>query len=93
METESLYLNFATIGFSPIDANGIAALVISLILLCISSLISAGEVAFFSLDPQAQDEISNNNRKSDRKILHLPPVLTDMSLKLANNGVRPTGFF
>ena len=71
METESLYLNLATIGFSPIDITGIAALVISLLLLCISALISAGEVAFFSLDPQTQNEISNNNTKSDRKILHL----------------------
>ena len=71
METESLYLNLAGIGFSPIDITGIVALAISLLLLCISALISAGEVAFFSLDPQTQNEISNNNTKSDRKILHL----------------------
>jgi hypothetical protein len=62
LETESLYLNLATIGFSPIDVTAIAALVISLLLLCISALISAGEVAFFSLDPQTQNEISNNNK-------------------------------
>ena len=90
METESLYLNFAGIGISPINSTGIVALVISLLLLCISAIISASEVAFFSLDPQAQDELSNSDSRKDRKILNMleNPQRLLATILISNNFVN-----
>ena len=49
----------------------IISLLVSMILLCFSALISASEVAFFSLDPQTIDELEESENKVDRTILRL----------------------
>lgn len=40
-------------------------------MLCLSAVISASEVAFFSLTPQIMDKLEENERKADSRILRL----------------------
>lgn len=47
------------------------SLLISMILLACSAIISAAEVAFFSLDPQTLNELEESDIKSDQNILQL----------------------
>lgn len=71
METDLLNSTFASITFQPITISATIALVLSLLLLCISAIISASEVAFFSLDTNELNKMEESSEKSDRKILRL----------------------
>ena len=61
-----------------------------MILLCFSALISASEVAFFSLDPQTIDELEESENKVDRTILRLldSPQRLLASILIGNNFVN-----
>jgi len=71
LETDLLNSTFASITFQPITISATIALVLSLLLLCISAIISASEVAFFSLDTNELNKMEESSEKSDRKILRL----------------------
>jgi len=71
LETDSLQITFAAITVLPLSLSGILALVVSLLLLLLSAIISASEVAFFSLDPQTIDEMENTDVRPDKRTLHL----------------------
>ena len=49
----------------------IISLSITIVLLCFSAIISASEIAFFSLDPQTMNELEESERKGDHNILRL----------------------
>jgi putative hemolysin len=59
------------ISFNPFTLNEFFPLIISIILLIVSGLISASEVAFFSFSPQTIDEMQQSDTKSDKSILYL----------------------
>lgn len=71
METDSLQITFAAISVLPLTLSGVVALLISILLLMLSAVISASEVAFFSLDPQTLDEMENSAVKPDQRTLQL----------------------
>lgn len=71
METDPTYFSIAGISFLPVSISGIIALITSILFLGISAIISASEIAFFSLDPQSLSEISSSDSKSDHKVLKL----------------------
>ena len=71
METEALYSTFGGITVHPITITAIISLAISMLLLCFSAIISAAEVAFFSLDPQTMNELEESEKKADHNILRL----------------------
>lgn len=71
METDYLYSTFAGITVHQVTIAAMISLVISLLLLLCSALISASEVAFFSLDPQTLNELDESGNKSERNILRL----------------------
>lgn len=75
METDTLYSSIGGITIHSLTTPSIISAIISLIviilLLGITSLISASEVAFFSLDPQTLNELEESERKGDRNILRL----------------------
>lgn len=66
-----LVFQICEISFQAPGPESIVWLLLSLIFLSLSGLISASEVAFFSLSPQELDAMENSDLKSDRKILHL----------------------
>jgi gliding motility-associated protein GldE len=68
----------------------IISLLVSMILLCFSALISASEVAFFSLDPQTIDELEESENNVDRTILRLldSPQRLLASILIGNNFVN-----
>jgi putative hemolysin len=55
----------------PASLAAILSLIISILLLGFSALISASEVAFFSLDPKTLSELEESNKKSEIQILKL----------------------
>lgn len=71
METDSLQITFAAISVLPLTLSGVVALISSILLLMLSAIISASEVAFFSLDPQTLDEMENSAVKPDQRTLQL----------------------
>ncbi len=79
-----------SISFNPFTLNELFALIISLILLFISGLISASEVAFFSFSPQTLDELEQSDRKSDKNILGLlqQPQKLLAAILIGNNFVN-----
>ena len=69
MEALSDYFNeihYQSFGFEPV-----IVLLIVIVLLMISALMSATEVAFFSLDPTEMEEIENRKDKKSKTILEL----------------------
>jgi len=64
-------LELLNISFNPFTLNEFFPLIISIILLIVSGLISASEVAFFSFSPQTIDEMQQSDTKSDKSILYL----------------------
>lgn len=60
----------------------IFALVTTAILLCISALMSASEIAFFSLSPRSKDELRKSSFSRDKVVLH---ILDKPKLFLATN--------
>ena len=71
MDKEIIYTTIAGITIHPLTTSAVIALAISVLLLCFSALISASEVAFFSLSPQILDKLEENERKADSQILRL----------------------
>ena len=75
METDALYSSLAGITIhsltTPALISAIISLVACILLLSLSALISASEVAFFSLDPQTINELEESERKTDKNILRL----------------------
>ena len=75
METDALYSTFGGITVHTLTTSSlisaIISLTVSLLLLALSALISASEVAFFSLDPQTINELEESERKTDKNILRL----------------------
>jgi len=75
LETDALYSSLAGITIhsltTPALISAIISLVACILLLSLSALISASEVAFFSLDPQTINELEESERKTDKNILRL----------------------
>ncbi len=75
METDNLYSLIGGITVHTLSTpdliSAVISLIISVLLLTITSLISASEVAFFSLDPRTLNELEESERKGDQKILRL----------------------
>lgn len=71
MKTDALYTIFGGITIHPITISAIISLAVSILLLCFSAIISASEVAFFSLTPQTMNELEESERKGDHNILRL----------------------
>jgi putative hemolysin len=71
LETDALYSTFGGITVHPITISAIISLAVSILMLGFSAIISAAEVAFFSLDPQILNELEESDRKSDHNILRL----------------------
>ncbi len=85
-----LSFNLLYITFNPFTFNELIALLICLILLVLSGLISASEVAFFSFRPQTIDEMQQSENTSDKKILHLlqAPQKLLAAILIGNNFVN-----
>ena len=90
METHLLFVIFGGITVLPITFAAIVSLVLSIFLLGCSALISASEVAFFSLDPQTLNELEESEKKSEKNILHLleSPQRLLATILIANNLVN-----
>ena len=75
METDAFYSTFAGISVHSLTTtaliSAIISLTVSLLLLSLSALISASEVAFFSLDPQTTNELEESELKADKNIVQL----------------------
>ncbi len=90
METDVLYSTFAGITVHPVTLSAIISLIVSILLLGFSGIISAAEVAFFSLDPQSMNELGDSERKADHNILRLlqTPQRLLATILIANNFVN-----
>jgi len=90
LETDVLYSTFAGITVHPVTLSAIISLIISVLLLGFSGIISAAEVAFFSLDPQNMNELEESERKADHNILRLlqTPQRLLATILIANNFVN-----
>lgn len=66
------------------------ALVCTGVLLCLSALISASEVAFFSLSPKNRDELRKSSSSRDKNILQIydKPKMLLATILIANNLVN-----
>jgi len=71
LETDISNSILAGVTIHPITVTAAISLLISIILLACSAIISASEVAFFSLDPQTLNELEESDIKSDQSILQL----------------------
>ena len=71
METDLLNSAFGGVSTYPITISAIISLISSMLLLACSAVISASEVAFFSLDPQTLNELEESENKAERNILRL----------------------
>lgn len=71
METDLLNSALAGVTVYPITISAIISLICSMLLLACSAIISASEVAFFSLDPQTLNGLEESENKAERNILRL----------------------
>lgn len=71
MKTDLIYSTFGAISVYPITIPAVFSLMLSIVLLFCSAIISASEVAFFSLGPQIMNELEDSTIKTDRSILRL----------------------
>ena len=75
MNSESLLLNiFSGIHFTAISVSSAIALFVSALLLCLSAIISASEIAFFSLSPSDKNEIAESEADCDKTIQSLSQI-------------------
>lgn len=90
METDVLNSIFGGITVYPISVSVITSFVICLLLLCISALISASEVAFFSLDPHIMNELEESEERTDKNILKIlrTPQRLLATILITNNFVN-----
>jgi putative hemolysin len=91
LETDAFYSTFAGISVQTLSTtaliSAIISLAVSLLLLSLSALISASEVAFFSLDPQSTNELEESELKADKNIVQLlqRPQHLLATILIANN--------
>ena len=71
MDNDIVYTTIAGIAIHPVTTSAVISLVISILFLCFSAIISASEVAFFSISPQILDKLEENEHKADLRILRL----------------------
>ncbi|MFT3753924.1 MAG: gliding motility-associated protein GldE [Paludibacter sp.] len=71
METDSFYSILGGITVHPVTITAVVSLFVSALLLGFSAIISASEVALFSLDPKTMNELEESERRGDRNILRL----------------------
>jgi gliding motility-associated protein GldE len=71
LNTDISHTLFGGISVHPITISAGVSLFISGLLLAFSAIISASEVALFSLDPQTINELEESEQKKDRNILRL----------------------
>ena len=71
MDSDSFSSLFSSIHFSAISVSSIIALFISVLFLCVSAIISASEIAFFSLTPKEKNEIGESETVFDKTIQSL----------------------
>ena len=71
METDALFSIFGGITVHPVTFSALISLTVSILLLCFSAIISASEVAFFSLNPKTMNELEESDRKADHNIIRL----------------------
>ena len=64
-------LSLQNISLNPLTLNDGSILLLTIVLLVISGLISASEVAFFSFSPATRDALGSNGDRRDTKILKL----------------------
>ena len=94
METDAIYSSFGGITVhyltTPELLSAIVSLTVCVLLLALSALISASEIAFFSLDPQAMNELEESERKTDKNILKLlqSPQRLLATILIGNNFVN-----
>ena len=62
---------FDGVTFAPLSAGALIALLSALVLLYISGLVSASEIAFFSLTPSEKEEVEEEDHPSDRRVRSL----------------------
>ena len=62
---------FSGIQFSAITISSVIAFLISALFLCLSAIISASEIAFFSLSPSSKNEIEESETPFDKTIQSL----------------------
>ncbi|MDR3218265.1 MAG: gliding motility-associated protein GldE [Dysgonamonadaceae bacterium] len=65
MDTDTFLSLFSGIQFSSITLSSVIALVISALFLCLSAIISASEIAFFSLSPASKNEVEESESPPD----------------------------
>jgi gliding motility-associated protein GldE len=70
---ESEYLNLASLGITvnAITLPALLSLILGLLLVAVSAIISASEVAFFSLDSASIDEMRESDEKADHRVVQL----------------------
>jgi len=71
LDSDSFLSLFSDIHFSSVSISSIIALFISALFLCLSAIISASEIAFFSLSPGDKNEIEEGEADSDKAIRSL----------------------
>jgi len=71
LKTDLFYSTLDAISVNSITLPAIFSLILSIVLLICSAIISASEVAFFSLSPQIVNELEDSNIKGDTQILRL----------------------
>jgi Mg2+/Co2+ transporter CorB len=71
LKTEVLYTIFGGITIHAITLSAVVSLIVTVFLLAFSAIISASEVALFSLDPHTMNELEDSERKGDKNILRL----------------------
>ncbi len=64
-------LSISNIQFFPISTSSIVALFFTAFLLCLSALMSASEIAFFSLNPSDKSNIEESESHADQLIQSL----------------------
>ena len=81
---------FSGITAHPITWPAVISLVVSILLLCISAIISASEVAYFSLDPQQLDSMHDSDNKSEKRVVKLldKPQRLLATILIGNNFVN-----
>lgn len=90
MEPIFLISVFQGITVYPISPAAIISIIVSLILLGVSAIISASEVAFFSLGSQAIDEMRSSENKAAHRVVKLlvKPQRLLATILIANNFVN-----
>jgi len=68
LDSDSFLSLFSDIHFSGVSISSIIALFISALFLCLSAIISASEIAFFSLSPGDKSEIEKSETEGDKTI-------------------------